>query len=281
MDHLHRFLFEELNIRGELVTLTDSYQQVLTNYSYPTITQQLLGQMMAATALLSSTLKLEGHLSLQAKGDGELSLLMAECTHQQDLRAIARGATYPTATSLRALLGNGHFCVTLTPDKGQRYQGIVPLDGDTVASCLEHYFEASEQLPTRLIIASNSQRASGLLLQVMPGHDLTEDGWSRVTQLAQTLTNDELLSLDHSTLLTRLFHEELIRLYDPSSLRFNCSCSRERTAQALMAIGRAEAEDIIREQGQIDMNCQFCRQHYRFDIDDVAVLFEASGRQLH
>lgn len=281
MDHLHRFLFEELNIRGELVTLTDSYQQVLTNYPYPVITQHLLGQMMAASALLSSTLKLEGHLSLQARGDGELSLLMAECTHQQDLRAIARGATHPTATSLRTLLGGGHFCVTLTPDKGQRYQGIVPLDGDTVASCLEHYFEASEQLPTRLIMAANSSRVSGLLLQVMPNHELTDDGWSRVTQLAQTITDDELLNLDHPTLLNRLFHEELIRLYEPSLLRFGCSCSRERTAQALIAIGKAEADDIIREQGQIDMDCQFCRQHYRFDIDDVAALFEVSGRMLH
>lgn len=282
MDLLHRFLFEELHIRGELVTLTDSYQQVLSTHTYPSITQQLLGQLMAASALLSSTLKLEGHLSLQAKGDGELSLLMAECTHQQDLRAIARSSTYPSATSLRHLLGKGHFCVTITPDAGQRYQGIVPLDGDTVASCLEHYFELSEQLPTRLIIASNEQRSSGLLLQVMPGHDVVDiDGWNRITQLALTLTENELLTLDHSTLITRLFHEELIRLYDPSPLRFSCSCSRQRTAQALVAVGETEAKDIIAEQGQIDMHCQFCHQHYRFDADDVAALFSGPNHSLH
>lgn len=282
MDHLHRFLFEELNIRGELVTLTDSYQHVLSTHTYPIITQQLLGQMMAASALLSSTLKLEGHLSLQAKGDGELSLLMAECTHQQNLRAIARGSTYPTATTLRRLLGNGHFCVTITPDVGQRYQGIVPLDGDTVASCLEHYFELSEQLPTRLIIASSAERTSGLLLQAMPEHNTPDaDGWNRITQLALTLTDEELLTLDHPSLITRLFHEELVRLYDPSPLRFSCSCSRERTAQALVAVGETEARDILAEQGKIDMHCQFCRQHYRFDADDVANLFGSSNRLLH
>jgi molecular chaperone Hsp33 len=151
-----------------------------------------------------------------------------------------------------------------------------------VASCLEHYFELSEQLPTRLMIASNEGRASGLLLQVMPGHDAPDsDGWNRVTQLASTLTEDELLILDHPTLITRLFHEELVRLFDPRPLRFNCSCSRERTAQALVAIGAEEARDIIAERGQIDMHCQFCRQHYQFDADDVAALFAGSNRLLH
>lgn len=282
MDHLHRFLFEELSIRGELVTLSDSYLQVLDTHPYPLVTQHLLGQMMAACALLSSTLKLEGHLSLQAKGDGELNLLMAECSHQHDLRAIARGSQHPLADNLRTLLGNGHFCVTITPDVGQRYQGIVPLDGDTVATCLEHYFALSEQLPTRLILASDGKRTSGLLLQVMPGHQQTdEDGWERITQLAGTLTQAELLSLDHPTIITRLFHEELVRLFDPTPLRFGCSCSRERTAQALVAIGEAEALDILAERGQIDMHCEFCRQHYRFDQDDIASLFAGDHRLLH
>ncbi|WP_210397171.1 Hsp33 family molecular chaperone HslO [Motiliproteus sediminis] len=277
-DQIQRFIFDNADLRGVLVGLEHSYHDALARHTYPEVVQELLGEMLAAVGLLSSTLKFEGRLSLQAIGDGPVSLLMAECNHQRDLRAIARwNDALADQQGLIALLGKGQLAITIEPDQGKRYQGIVPMSGDALAQCLEQYFEHSEQLATRIKLAADGQRAAGFLLQALPG-DKSADGedWDRITCLGDTLTDDELLGLDNEPMLFRLFHEEQVRMYEADSLRFRCDCSRERSLNALRSVPQAELEEIVAEQGHIEIDCQFCNQSYRFDAVDVGALFSAA-----
>ncbi|MDO3381392.1 Hsp33 family molecular chaperone HslO [Gilvimarinus algae] len=281
-DLLHRFIFDQCDIRGELVTLTTSYREVLQHNDYPVAVQQLLGEFVAAVALLSSTLKFDGVITLQARGEGDLALIMAECTHHNEVRAIVRprpGVEIDQDNlSLVQLLGKGVLAITLDPAQGERYQGVVPLDAPTLAGCLEHYFRQSEQLETRFWLEANDQAAAGLLLQALPlqvadSVEVNRDQWQTAVALADTLTRDELLGVEHSQLLYRLFHEQSVRLFSPAQLRFSCSCSRERSLAALQSLGREEVEQLLVEQGAIDIDCQFCNQHYRFDTSDVREMF--------
>lgn len=289
-DLLHRFIFDDCDIRGEIVTLGDSYREVLANNPYPSAIQQLLGEFMAATSLLSSTLKFDGMIILQARGDGPISTIMAECSNHQTLRAIVRlnpdVALDPAVGeqgSIKQLLGAGVLAITIEPKKGERYQGIVPMDSENLAGCLEHYFYQSEQLKTRLWFAADREFASGLLLQALPQQLNTDleantEHWETLCALSDTVTAEELLTLEHQDLLYRLFHEEAVRVFDPSTLHFACSCSRERTASALLSLGRDEVEELLIEQGNIEIDCQFCNQHYEFDATAVRELL---GGSLH
>lgn len=284
-DLLHRFMFDDCDIRGEIVTLGESYREVLNNNPHPASVQKLLGEFMAAASLLSSTLKFDGMIILQARGDGPISTIMAECSHHKSLRGIARlndgielTDEQAQTASMQTLLGNGVLAITIEPKRGERYQGIVPMDSQNLAGCLEHYFQQSEQLDTRLWFAADGQFASGLLLQALPRQLKTspednEKHWETLATLADTLTGEELLELDHASLLYRLFHEENVRLFEPSPLRFSCSCSRERTGNALISIGRDEVEKLLVENGSIDVDCQFCNQHYHFEAADIRELF--------
>lgn len=280
-DQIQRFLFDDTDVRGVLTRLNTSYADVLKCHPYPLPVQVLLGEMLAAVSLLSSTLKFEGRLSLQARGDGALSLLMAECTHQHDLRAIARwNAEGQAGEGLTELLGHGQLVITIEPDKGKRYQGIVALDQPSLSACLEAYFLQSEQLATRILLAADGECAAGLLLQTLPAEQHDEryqEDWARITHLGLTLSSQELLTLENDTLLHRLFHEEEVRLFDPEPLRFACDCSRDRSLEALKAVGRDELEDLLREQGLIEMDCQFCGEHYAYDTTDIAQLFSDSA----
>lgn len=289
-DLLHRFIFDDCDIRGEIVTLGDSYQEVLANNPYPRAIQELLGEFLAATSLLSSTLKFDGMIVLQARGDGAISTIMAECSNHQTLRAIVRlnpDVTLDPAVgeqgTMKQLLGTGVLAITIEPKKGERYQGIVPMDSENLAGCLEHYFYQSEQLKTRLWFAADGERASGFLLQALPkqlntDHEANEQHWETLCALSETVTTEELLSLNHSELLYRLFHEEAVRIFEPNALHFACSCSRERTASALLSLGRDEVEQLLIEQGNIEVDCQFCNQHYEFDATAVRELL---GGSLH
>lgn len=280
-DTSQRFLFDTSAIRGQWSLLETSYQTVLAKHDYPLEVQTLLGEIMAAAILLAATLKFEGHLTIQARGNGPVSLLNVECTHEHQLRAIARWDGDTTGMDFRALLGNAVLAITITPTQGERYQGIVPLTGASLAECLEFYFAQSEQLPTRIWLCQGNNRAGGLLLQVLPYNSSNpvdparqQEDWHRVSSLAATLTADELLNLDSETLLTRLFHEEDVTVFPPEPIEFRCTCSRERTANALVQLGKAELDDIVAEQGQVEITCQFCNQQYRFDPVDVAMLFQ-------
>ncbi|MDX1456276.1 MAG: Hsp33 family molecular chaperone HslO [Marinobacter sp.] len=280
-DQFQRFIFEHSQIRGAWVQLADSYSDIASQAPYPLSVRQMLGESLVASVLMSSTLKFEGTLSLQAQGEGPLRTLMAECSHDRHIRGLARfDAPAAAESGLNALLGQGRMAITITPNKGQRYQGVVPREHDALAECLEDYFQRSEQIDTRLFLFADEQRSAGLLLQRLPGSTETDnDLWERVSQLAATVTEEELLTLDSETILHRLFHEEEVRVFDSEPVAFRCSCSRERTLGALESIGKEECYSILEEQGSIDMDCQFCHAHYQFNRNDIDHLF--TGHSLH
>ncbi|WP_027857491.1 Hsp33 family molecular chaperone HslO [Marinobacterium jannaschii] len=274
-DQIQRILFDELDIRGAVVGLEDSYHQALQNHGYPQVIRQVLGELMAAAALLSTNLKFEGRLILQVAGQDAVKVLMAECTDQQELRAIARfDGELPEQASFRELVSGGQMAITIQPKQGQRYQGVVPLEGDTLSQCLESYFSASEQLPTQIMLAADGDKAAGMMVQVLPVSGNSDEDWLRISHLTSTLKDEELLYLDNETLLYRLYHEETCRLFEADKVTFRCDCSRERSAASLRYMSREELEQIIEEEGAVAVNCQFCNSSYAFgraDLDQVFV----------
>lgn len=278
-DLLQRFIFDETDIRGELVRLDQSYQDTLAAHQYPEVVAHLLGEFLSAAVLLSATLKFEGTLILQARSQGQIPIIMAEATSDHKIRAIAREADSATSSDFQTLLANGQLSITIDPRQGKRYQGIVSLDGNNLSQCIENYFKQSEQLSTRIWLASDGKTASGMLLQELPASDEVDaeqraTSWEHATKLAETLTAKEIQSLPFEQILFRLFHQEQVRLFDPDTLSFECSCSETRTLDALRTLGQQELESIIEELGSIDINCEFCHQHYQFDGNDVGSLFE-------
>ncbi|MBN8429761.1 Hsp33 family molecular chaperone HslO [Microbulbifer salipaludis] len=290
-DQLERFIFSKHDIRGQLVTLTDVYQEVLEHNPLPQPVQQLLGEFLAAACLLSTTLKFDGILMLQARGEGDVPLLVAECTHHSDVRGLARvaeGVEIAEGATLRELVGErGALVITVDPQQGERYQGIVPLEKDTLAECLEDYFTQSEQLQTRFWIESSADTVGGIMLQVLPGNNAAtevenEDAWETGVHLASTVTADELHNLPHNELLVRLFHQMEPASLGTANIRFKCSCSNERSARALIAMGPEEVYQLLEEQGgEITADCQFCNKTYRFDRDKIEALFNAPPHTLH
>lgn len=267
-DQIQRFIFDDADVRGVLVGLDHSYHDCLDRHQYPQQVKTLLGQMLAAVSLLSSTLKFEGRLSLQARGNGAVSLLMAECTRQNHLRAIAQVNADIDSDDLNKLLGKGQLAITIEPEKGQRYQGLVPLEHPRLAQCLEQYFAQSEQLATRIMLAADERTASGMLLQALPSSDQGEryqENWARIDHLGSTLTLKELQELDNETLLFRLFHEEQVRLYEPDELAFKCDCSKERCMRALLTLDDDELQQMQQEKGSVAIDCQFCNTRYKID----------------
>ncbi|MGH8491998.1 MAG: Hsp33 family molecular chaperone HslO [Moraxellaceae bacterium] len=286
-DFVQRFHFSESPVRGELVQLSDSVGAVLDRHDYPPRIAALLSEALAASVLLTSTLKFEGALILQVRGNGPLEALMVECNHRRELRGIAQlGESWTEdceALPLSELVGEAQLVITIDPDNAQRYQGIVPFVSESLAGCLEHYFEQSEQLPTRIWLAADGENAAGLMLQVLPGHDSGEDDdvWPRLCSLTETVTAQEMLELPATELLYRLYNEEVVELLQVDEVVFRCNCSRERTEQVLISLGEAELRDIVAEQGAIEISCQFCNQEYRFDRIDVEKMLRggAGGSQ--
>lgn len=277
-DQIQRILFDKLDIRGVLVGLEASYQQALEKHNYPPVIRRVLGEMMAAASIIAANLKFEGRFILQAQGEGAVRVLMAECNHEQHLRAIAHfDGDLPEDAGFIDLLEKGRMAITLDPLQGNRYQGVVPLEGATLSDCLEAYFNQSEQLPTQMHFAADDTRAAGFLIQVMPAEGTADEDWGRISQLAATLKDDELLQLDNETLLYRLFHEETCRLYEPDSVQFRCDCSRERSLNSLRLMTKDELQAILEEQGNIDVACQFCNEQYHFDQADLDHLFSATA----
>ncbi|MBI3899825.1 MAG: Hsp33 family molecular chaperone HslO [Gammaproteobacteria bacterium] len=274
-DNLQRFVFEGAPIRGEIVRLDATYRAVLDRRDYPPAIREILGEMMAATALLASTLKFEGRLIMQIQGDGPITLAMAECSESGVMRAIAQWQGDVTPAPLEQLVGRGQFAITIDPDGSrERYQGIVTLQGGSVAAALEHYFAQSEQLDTRLWLVTDSTQAAGMLLQKLPDTPFEDaDAWDRAVHLGATLTREELLLLPVPDLLHRLYHEEDVRLFARQPLSFRCSCSRDRVEGVLRMMGQTEVESILQERGNVQAECEFCGAKYEFDPIDAAQLF--------
>jgi molecular chaperone Hsp33 len=288
-DCLHRFLFEHYPIRGQLVHLDASWRAVLEHTDYTPEVRDTLGEAVVASVLLAATLKFNGTLTLQLQGDGPMHLLLAQCSDTLAVRALARYREDPATRDLAAMSGQGNLTVTIdTGEAGQRYQGIVPLAGRNIAACLQHYFDSSEQLPTRLWLHADEHGASGMLLQRLPdeereragagligGADRSQidDAWHRVQLIGDTLKREELKTLRDREILRRLFNEDDVRLFEPSPVSFRCRCSRERVSGMLQSLGEAEIRDVLEEQGQVEVRCDFCNRAYSFDAVDVEGLF--------
>jgi molecular chaperone Hsp33 len=293
-DILQRFTFANSHVRGELVGLKQTLNDIFQLQNYPVPVNRLLGELLAAAALLSATVKIEGLLTLQIQTNGPVKFLLAETSHDGKLRGIARmDDELDINTEDGQLLGtDGQLVITMEPEKGQRYQGIVALEGDDIAKCMEGYFKQSEQLGTRVWLSCEDNIAAGFLLQELPelgeiqeGLDVDEDAWNRLTHLGSTIRNDELRHLDNNELLYRLYNAEKVMMYDEEPLKFSCSCSKARLSTALTHLGFVQCQDIIEEQSKIRADCQFCGQHYSFTRADVNELFPLesakAGKGLH
>lgn len=272
-DSLHRFVFDALGVRGEVVYLDAAWRAVREIHDYPPVVARHLGQAMAAVALLSATIKLDGSLILQVHGEGPLHTLVAQATSRRTVRGLARWRDPVASADLAGVVGAGRLVMTADAPGRERYQGIVGLEGRDLAEGLEHYFARSEQLPTRLWLGAGQQRVAGMLLQRLPAAAASAEDWERIQALAGTLSEAELLELPLESLLYRLFNEERVRLFESEPLAFRCTCSRERIEATLRAMGRQEAESIVAEAGEIVADCEFCNRRYRFDAVDVASLF--------
>ena len=278
-DKRQRFLFDNFPIRGELVQLSQTLTDIFAQHPYPEPVKKLMGEFMLASALLSATIKFKGTLILQVKGSGQISMLMAECSSENKLRAIAHHSD--NLDEQQPLLGKGQMAITIEPAKGSRYQGIVSIEDNQLSTLLENYFLQSEQLRTRFWLSATASSAAGMLLQAMPESasvaslNIDSEHWNRVTMLCDTLQDEELLQLDNQVLLHRLFHEEDLRLFDPAALEFACSCSAERSEKALLAMGESETRTLLAERGgSIDVDCQFCNAKYTFDEQAINRLFQ-------
>ena len=301
MDVLHRFSFIDLPIRGQWVRLENSLAEATQFRVYPKPIHEMLGQMLAAVAMVADNIKFSGAVTLQSRGDGDLLRSLAECKDQAFLRGIMHLEDPDNETMadqpLAQWLGNGQLALSLIPDKAtamQPYQGFVSLEYDTLAQCLEHYFVTSEQLETSLNFASNSGDSSatspsvtGLLLQRLPNNpqateieiDAARDAWHTLTTLAATVTDEELSQLDAQTLLYRLFHEYPCRLHEPRELSYRCTCSREKTDTTLMMLGSDDLSELIEERSEITVDCEFCGNRYSYDRDSATKVLNDLAEQ--
>ncbi|MCU5771867.1 Hsp33 family molecular chaperone HslO [Erwiniaceae bacterium BAC15a-03b] len=288
-DQMHRYLFENYAVRGELVNVSDTWREIIEGHDYPQPVQQLLGELLVATSLLTATLKFDGDITVQLQGDGPLSLAVINGNNRQEMRGVARTkGEIAEGSTLKEMVGNGYLVITIAPEQGERYQGVVGLEGDTIAACLEDYFMRSEQLPTRLFLRTGEVEgqagAGGILLQVLPAQNTSTDDFSHLATLTETIKTAELITLPANEVLWRLYHQEEVTVYDPQDVVFKCTCSRERCGEVLKSLPQTEVDEIIEEDGEIDMHCDYCGSHYVYDAVDIAAIRNesASGNeQLH
>lgn len=275
-DVLVRFLFNQRDMRGEIAYVSDSLQQMLQNHDYPYPVKQLLAELVVATSLLTATLKLDGDIAVQLQGDGPVRFAAVNGTAEQEFRGVARLQAEIGATGFRDLIGEGYMLVTITPKQGERYQGIIPLTGDSLTDTLEAYFAQSEQLPTRLYLftdlTENQSRAAGLLLQVLPvDPEKAKQDFSDLVIVTDTITANELLNLPTEEMLHRLYHDEEVEVFPHQAIRFVCGCSREKCESAIISLGKTAIEEHIAE-GKLEISCDYCNSTYQFDSAELSLL---------
>lgn len=275
---LNRYLFEDLSVRGELVQLDEAYQRIISSKEYPAALQKLLGELLVSTTLLTATLKFEGSITIQLQGDGPVSLAVINGDHDQKIRGVARweGDIADDAT-LHEMMGKGYLVITIEPKKGERYQGVVGLEGETLADVIEGYFANSEQLKTRLWIRTGEhegqKHAAGMMIQVMPDGTGTPEDFEHLEQLTATVKNEELFTLPANELLYRLYNQDSVRLYEPQPVEFHCGCSRERSGAAIITVDKTEIYDILAEEGTISLHCDYCGTSYTFEEPEITELY--------
>ncbi len=288
-DEVRRFIVENRPVRGHWVRLEGAWQELRAHKEYPEPVRELLGQAVAASVLLAATLKFSGTLTLQLQGNGAVRLLVAQCTHDFRLRAVARFdegavdalvAETEGVAAFRKLVGtDGRVLVTIESDeKGSRYQGIVPLEGDSLADSLETYFATSEQLPTRVLLAADGERGVGVLVQKLPDPAHANEGemravWEDAQRGIERLSTTDLLLRPVEELLEQGFADQDMRLFKGTPVQFECRCNQGRVSGLLRALGPDEVRDVLREQGAVTVTCEFCHRPYRFDAVDVEALF--------
>ena len=279
--YVQRFLLEDLDIRGAVVRLTDVWQAMQQGRAYPEAVARLLGEMSAVSAVIAGNLKQPGRLTFQVSGHGPVSLLVIDCSEALNLRGYAKAEGVLTGDSLGDLVGDGRLQLSLDVEgMDQPYQSLVPLEGDSIAACFEHYLEQSEQQPAGLWLAATEHAAAALFVQKLPGADARDlDGWSRVQQLANTVLNDELLGLEPQEILRRLFAEENVRLFEPRAATHDWPADPEKVATMLRSLGEDEVRAILAEHGEIVVHDDMSNHTYRFDAADVDALFQP--RTLH
>ncbi|CAK9886552.1 MAG: 33 kDa chaperonin [Candidatus Erwinia impunctatus] len=289
-DQLHRYLFKNYAVRGELVNVSETLQGILEGHDYPLPVQHVIAELLVATSLLTATLKFSGDITVQLQGDGPLNLVVINGNNDLQMRGIARvKSDIAPDSSLKEMVGNGYLVITIAPKGGERYQGVVGLEGETLTACLEDYFMRSEQLPTRLFIrsgtAAEQPAAGGILLQVLPGGESGESDFEHLATLTETIKTEELLELPATEILWRLYHQEEVTVYDPQSVCFQCSCSYQRCSEIIKSLPTAEVDQILEEDGNIDMHCDYCGKQYLYDKVDVANIRNnsapASNNNLH
>ena len=268
-DILNRYLFDNLHARGELVNLSQTFQEIVAPHNYPSGVKNLLGELVAATCLLTATLKFEGEIAVQLQGDGPIGYMAVNGNNLQEMRGIARMTSETDATSLQDLIGKGNMVITIRPKNGEPYQGVVALEEETLAQCLAHYFEVSEQIPTKiwLFTDENTSQAAGTLIQLLPdaGDKAQQQAdFEHLCQLTNTIKSDEIFSVDSQELLYRLYHQEELRLFEPQAISYKCSCSEEKCLNAISQIEPSELDNIIVEQGSVSMTCDYCLTTYQF-----------------
>lgn len=278
-DTLQRFIFENANIRGEIVHIQNTYQTIMNQRQYPPMVKNLLGEAIVSCLLLASSIKFEGSLNLQFQGDVRLPLLLVQCDHHLNIRAFAKYAENLETVDYANAFLHGQMAITISQfNQPQVYESRIPIQSTSMSENLMDYFAQSEQIPTKVWLAVNENMAAGMLLQLMPGQDTLQKElfWEYAVQLGSTISEDELLHLDNYTLLYRLYNEEDIRVFDNRSTRFQCRCSLDKMKQVIKILGKEESEQLIKEQGRVDINCDFCNQKYTFDAIDVAMIFHNS-----
>jgi molecular chaperone Hsp33 len=277
-DTLYRFLFQQRNVRGELVQLATSLDQMLLHHDYPQPVKQLLAELVAATSLLTATLKFDGDIAVQVQGDGPVRFATVNGNDQQQFRGVVRMQAEISGSGFRDLIGEGYLLVTITPRQGERYQGIIPLAGDSLASTLEAYFAQSEQLPTRLYLYTDLQpqhcRAAGFMLQVLPvDQQKAKTDFEDLRLLSDTLTAEEMFSLSAEQLLYRLYHQETVELFPSQPVSFVCGCSRDKCTAAIISLGKDAINEHIAE-GKLDISCEYCNKTYHFNPTDLTELLQ-------
>ncbi|WP_419844100.1 Hsp33 family molecular chaperone HslO [Actinobacillus pleuropneumoniae] len=274
-DKLYRYLFQNRAVRGEWVRLNDTFTETLNTHQYPKAVQNLLGEMLVATSLLTAIMKFEGTITVQIQGDGPLKLAVVNGNEKQQLRALARTqAEIADNASLSEMIGNSVLVISIMPNDGERYQGVIALDKPTIRECLEDYFIRSEQLQTHLVIRTGEYEgkavAGGLLLQIMPDGTGTPEDFEHLMTLAETVKDEELFGLEAEELLFRLYHEEQVEVYPPQETEFYCGCSRERSGNAILLLPMEEIDEMLAEKnGVIDMQCECCGTQYFFDKNAI------------
>jgi molecular chaperone Hsp33 len=275
-DTLQRFIFEHANIRGEIVHIEKTYQTIMNQRNYPPMVKNLLGEAIVSCLLLASSIKFQGSFNLQFQGDTRLPLILVQCDHELNIRAFAQFIENLETIEYATAFLQGQMVLTINQDnQTNSYQSLVPIQATSMGENLMNYFAQSEQIATRVWLAVNDNAAAGMLLQLMPGQDTLqkEQFWEYAVQLGQTVSEHELLTLENQSLLYRLYHETEIRTFESRKTQFQCRCSLEKMKQAVTVLGEEEARELLKEQGEIAISCDFCNQKYVFDPIDVTLLF--------